>query len=180
MGVVSPYLDSVIEFSSSYNQVLDILFDDGTITEPVTLAEAKNFCKIDDITDDDALITELITAAREECEGITCIGFIERGVTAIMDNNNGGGYLPYGPIGTVTFIDGVAPTTDQIMGEQWKQLMVTGSRIKVEYTGGYTTLPYKLKLAMLQCIFYLYDERKRREDAFPPTYLETLKGYSRK
>ena len=39
-------------------------------SEPVTLAEAKNFLRVT-ITDDDLLISSLITAAREACEAFT-------------------------------------------------------------------------------------------------------------
>ena len=36
----------------SYNSVLDIEFNDDNIVEPVTLTEAKDFCKVDIDTDD--------------------------------------------------------------------------------------------------------------------------------
>ena len=39
-----------------YNSVLDIEFNDSEITEPVTLVEAKDFCKIDIGTDDNLVI----------------------------------------------------------------------------------------------------------------------------
>lgn len=39
-------------------------------SEPITLAEAKNFLRVD-TNDDDAIITALITAAREMCEQYT-------------------------------------------------------------------------------------------------------------
>ena len=54
----------------SYNSVLDIEFNDDNIVEPVTLTEAKDFCKVD-IDTDDSLISALITAARQDCEAHT-------------------------------------------------------------------------------------------------------------
>lgn len=39
--------------------------------EPIALADAKQYCRVDaDFTDDDAYITTLITVARQYCEGI--------------------------------------------------------------------------------------------------------------
>jgi hypothetical protein len=40
------------------------------VEEPITLAEAKNFARVD-ITDDDALITSLISSGRQRCERVT-------------------------------------------------------------------------------------------------------------
>ncbi len=171
-----------LNYGPSYNPVLDVIFNDdsGSETEPVTLAEAKNFCKID-VSEDDDLITELITAARQECEARSNIGFIQRSVTAIVNNGNGGIYLPYGPIGEVESVFNLETevTDPDVQGVKWKQLMTRGERLTVNYTGGYATLPFKLKTALLQCIFYLYDERKRRENPYPPIYLETLQPLSR-
>jgi uncharacterized phiE125 gp8 family phage protein len=43
------------------------------VIEPVTLAEAKTFLRIDeDITADDAMVTRLIRAARRQAEKVTC------------------------------------------------------------------------------------------------------------
>jgi len=70
----------------SYNSVLDIEFDDGEITEPVTLTEAKDFCKVDIGTDDD-LIIALITAARQQCEAYTAVGFVVHDIVAIVNNS---------------------------------------------------------------------------------------------
>ena len=162
----------------SYNQVIDVLFDDSDITEPVTLSEAKNFCKID-ITDDDTLITSLITAARKMCESFTGIGFVGREVTAVVNNGNGNIYLPYGPIGDVSLIDDVAPVTDEILGVKWKQLATVGERITVVYTGGYATLPEDLKTGLLNAIYFLYDNRAVAVDGIGEIAKKILKPHRR-
>ena len=149
----------------SYNQILDYWFneDSGEPTEPVTLEEAKNFCKID-VDDDDTLITSLITAARRMCEDYTNIGFINREVTAVINNGNGGSYLPYGPIGEILSItdnDGAELEAD-IQGVQWKQVVSPRlERMTVVYSGGYEVLPNDLKTALLNVIMWLYDNRSQ-------------------
>lgn len=167
----------------SYGQVIDIIFTEessGADTAIIPLAEVKNFCKID-IDEDDALLDELQLAAINICEGATNIGFRFRTIEAVINNGNGGAYLPYGPVDTVTSIDTKTPVTDQVLGVKWKQIdWPRTNRVTVVYTAGYETLPYELKTALLQCIFYLYDERKRSENAYPPIYKETLKRVSRK
>ena len=50
-----------------YNAVLNVSFTEADIVEPVTLNEAKGWCKIElDIAEENALITTLITTAREQ------------------------------------------------------------------------------------------------------------------
>jgi uncharacterized phiE125 gp8 family phage protein len=85
-------------------------YDNGTdpAAEPVTLAEAKLFARIDG-TDDDALVTSLITRARQTVENQTGRILVDRTFTATLD------YLPcagvyelaYRPIGSVTSIKGI-------------------------------------------------------------------------
>lgn len=157
----------------SYNQIYDIAIIEpsGDITEPVTLAEAKNFCKID-VDDDDTLITALITAARVMCEDYTNIGFIERELIVTLNNRNGGIYLPLGPIPsdltTVTDAD-ANDVTFTTGGVDWKQLLTpTYERLIVTYTAGYSVLPENLKTALLNTIFYLYDNRATGADNIGP------------
>jgi hypothetical protein len=169
----------------SYNQVLDLVDveDSGApaVTEPVTLPEVKNFCKVD-VSEDDTLIEMLITACRLECEQLTNIGFVNREVVLIQNNGNGGAYLPLGPNGAVSEVIDYETviTTAKFSGTAFKQILEPWSdRLTITYNTGYTTLPQNLKLALLECIFYRYDERKVRENAHPPIYLDLLKQVSR-
>ena len=167
----------------SYNQVLDLtdIEPSGGITEPVTLDEVKNFCKID-VSEDDELIEVLITACRIECESLTNIGFAEREVLLIQNNGNGGAYLPLGPNGTISSVKDIYDTDIDYTasGSTWKQILEPcHPQLYITYTTGYSVLPANLRLALLQCIFYRYDERKQRENAQPAIYLDLLKQVAR-
>ena len=168
-----------------YNSVLDVQFQDGAITEPVTLTEAKNFCKIDISTDDD-LINVLITAARQMCEAYTGVGFVEHSIVAVLNNCNGDIYIPYGPLvainsveneqGTVLILD----TNYTIGGNEFKRLKTPlQNNITIDYTTGYTTLPEALKTALLNQVYYLYDNRSVGVDDISPIAKIILNLYKR-
>lgn len=53
--------------------------------EPITLAEAKVFLRVD-VNDDDALITALVTAAREACERFTGRALVTQTWTQFRDD----------------------------------------------------------------------------------------------
>jgi hypothetical protein len=55
-----------------------------TGSESITLAEAKNFLRMENTTVDDALISDLITSAREQAELICNRSFIEQEITIQM------------------------------------------------------------------------------------------------
>ena len=84
----------------SYNSILDIDITTWPNTEPVSLSEAKDFCRID-IGTDDNIILALITAARQQCEAYTNIAFAEYEMTVVLNNENGETLLPYGPLITI-------------------------------------------------------------------------------
>lgn len=157
----------------SYNQVYDIteIEPSGGYTEPVTLSEVKNFCKID-VDEDDALIESLIIAGRIMCEDFCNIGFVERELIVTLNNANGGLYLPLGPVpGDVTSVtDADENVLDfETGGSTWIQLLTPKyERLIVTYTGGYSTLPDNLKTALLNTIFYLYDNRATGTDNIGP------------
>lgn len=168
----------------SYNQVLDLIDIEPSgpaPDEPVTLEEVKNFCKID-VSEDDTLITMMITSCRLECEQLSNIGFVNRDVELVQNNGNGGAYLPLGPNGDIASVKNIEGTdlTYKASGTAWKQILEPWhERLYIIYNTGYTTLPESLKLALLECIFYRYDERKVRENAHPPVYLDLLKQVTR-
>lgn len=166
--------------SLSYNQILSTTLE-VVETEPVTLLEAKNFCKIS-VSDDDVLIGELITAAREMCEDYTNISFVAREVIASFNNGNGGIFLPYGPVGddtALTDVDGEEIDGTVTSGD-WKQVRTPNyDYLTATYTGGYDTLPKKLKTALLNAIYYLYDNRAVGVDSIGPIAQMLLKPVRR-
>jgi hypothetical protein len=149
-----------------YNAILDVKFTLESTTEPCTLAEAKEWCKIElPITEDDALITELIKTSRLQCEGFVNISFVNRTVTALINNSQGDCALPYGPVDVITTVkDGsgtiITSTGYNILGSVFKFVnKPVLPCIEVVYTSGYSTLPVNFKTAVLQQVAYLYENR---------------------
>src|SRR6185437_6805054 len=81
----------------AYNAVLSAVFSAEDARKPVTLQEAKDWCRIS-VTDDDALITALIMAARIACEFYANLSLINRTVTSKIKNGLGDFTTPYGPL----------------------------------------------------------------------------------
>lgn len=166
----------------SYNQILSVTAA-VIITYPVTLAEVKNFAKID-VPDDDVLIEEtLIPAAVEMCEQLTNISFVAREITTAFNNCNGGTFLPYGPVAedvSLSDIDAIDITDPSQTKGQWKQVLTPKNDYMVAtYTGGYDVLPAKLKTALLNAIYYLYDHRAQGVDNVGPIAMMILNPLKR-
>lgn len=168
-----------------YNCVYDVQFNDESITEPVTLTEAKDFCKID-ISNDDNLIMSLITAARQMCEAYTGVGFVEHSIIANLNNVNGNIYLPYGPVIEVIQVtddDGNVLTVDTdytLRGNDFKRLQwPEWDNLEVEYLAGYSVLPEILKTGLLNAIYFLYDNRSQSTEDIGPIAKMILKPYKR-
>ncbi len=80
----------------------------GPAEEPVSLAEAKAFLKVDD-TAEDGLITTLIGAARLHVEGVTGKALLAQSWRIVLDDWPDGGVvkLPVAPLVSVTAISAV-------------------------------------------------------------------------
>src|SRR5690606_36094331 len=80
----------------------------GPAEEPVLLAQAKLFLKIDDNAED-ALITTLIGAARLHVEGVTGKALLAQSWRVVLDDwpDNGVVKLPVSPLISVTSIAAV-------------------------------------------------------------------------
>lgn len=63
-----------------------IILEFPALVLPVSLAEAKNFLRVDDIDDDDDLITSLIAASTVACETFTNRSFINKGFIQALDS----------------------------------------------------------------------------------------------
>jgi len=138
-----------------YNAVLSTpIFSAESTTEPVTLQEVKDWCRID-VTDDDTLITSLITAARIMCENYANLSFIKRTVTAKIKNGLGGFVAPYGPVISITS----AKDSDNADIADFDFDNAYDGRITVVYEAGYEALPQNLKTAVLNQISFLYENR---------------------
>lgn len=137
----------------AYNAVIETVFtDEGP--EPITLQEAKDWCKID-VGDDDALITELITGARQICELHSNTSFIERTVTATIYNGLGRINLPYGPVTSdVAYTD----EDDNVLSD-YVIKSPGDDRVVAVYSAGYAVLPNNLKTAILNQIAWMYQNR---------------------
>lgn len=148
---------------AAYNNVIDVEFleDSSPITEPVTYEEALIQCNIDDQAQDHALINAYITTARIQCEVYTGIGFIHRTIKAIIRNELGDIYLPYGPINTLSAATDKEgdPIDVELLGVKWKTVKTVLEYATLIYTAGYDTLPEVFKTAILQQVAYLYEHR---------------------
>lgn len=159
---LSAYYDN---YKVNFNAATVEPFDDSNVTEPVLLQEVKDYAKIDTGTTDDTIITYLIKTARQQCEDFTGISIVQRTVTAYLTNRCGGIFLPYGPVNSITSItdqDGnvLADTDYKIFGKSFPQLLYPKyDNLTVIYEAGYISLPQEIKTAILQQVFYLYENR---------------------
>lgn len=152
---------------SFYNYLIDYtLADYGTITEPVTLTEAKNYCRVTTNADDN-LITDMITQAREAVEKATGLSLTAK-MVYIWFNNPGGTFgIPFGPIDPTTFklynvVNGVeiAPANYTLVGDDYPTLTHPNyAQLKATYRAGMGTIPKDLKIAILDQINFDYENR---------------------
>jgi len=155
------------------------------VTEPVSVAEAKLYCKVQDSADD-TLWPILITSARRMLEKYTMTSFAEKTLHATWVEVPRTNYveLPYGPVISIDHIyridhegneeELVLNSDYYVMGDQdaiikitsyWSSGMVYVNSIRVEYKAGYGNaatedLPEELKLAILKQVATDYELRE--------------------
>jgi uncharacterized phiE125 gp8 family phage protein len=131
------------------------------VSEPVTLEEAKAWLKVE-VDDDDSLISALITAARISCEGYVNLSFVEREVTAILNNSLGNIRLPYGPVNNLTSVSDINESEmDYLLtGVSARRLLTPALPfVACTYTAGYLTLPQHFRAALKEQLVWLYQHR---------------------
>lgn len=153
---------------------LQIKIKTDIVTEPITTAEAKLYCKVTG-TAEDSLFTILIAAARKALEKYTSCSFGEKVIHATWINlpEDNELELPYGPIISVDkvfTIDSEGVEEEQVLNTDYSvygnqdaivkapvyySTRLGGRSVRVEYTAGYgdvltEPLPDELKLAILK------------------------------
>ena len=163
------------------------------VSEPITLAQAKNYLKVD-FNDDDDLITGLITSARLRLEKYAGVAMSARTlqVVAYVDEFI---ELPYAPLNNITKVEywdsgswvEMSLGEYYILGTTYKKIyMVANNRMEYRftYTCGYTTVPQPMITALYKLIADLYDYRESSvEDSKPNSNItsayELIKPYKR-
>ena len=166
----------------NYNAVisaLEISDDSGTITEPVTRDEVKDYLRLrgfQDLDDspatdignmafDDTFISESITAVRQMFEEMCGLSLVYHAWEVVLHNMCGRIELPYGPIKTIQSVKDStgAVVTFTTVGNFWKYLVTpTCKDLTVTYEAGfvlYNGLPKDIKLDLLRSIAFYYINR---------------------
>ncbi|MCY4779495.1 head-tail connector protein [Sphingobacterium sp. UT-1RO-CII-1] len=129
--------------------------------EPVSLEEAKVYCRIDaDYTGDDDLLNELITSARTHIEMWANISLIEKRIKVYSDTKDTL-WLPRSPvreIESVTDEEGNAIPYNSAVTFKIKLSHYGG--YFVTYKAGFEPLPKDLKIAVLKQVLTDYDNRE--------------------
>lgn len=150
-----------------YNYTLDhTLVNDGEIVEPVTVEEAKQYCRVTNTVEDD-LFADLITQSREAIEKATGLSLVPK-IAVVWFSNLAGMYqFQYGPVKEFTELldaegNEIAPANYKLIGGQYPMLQRPfWTNLKATYNCGFAEgeLPKELKIAMLDQINYGYENR---------------------
>lgn len=142
------------------------------ISEPVTLAEAKLYLRVDGSAED-ALVSDLIVAARMDAEQWMCRSLVTQSwKLSISGDQDTQVKLPMGPVQAVLQVVTRASngTTRTIAAEQYGlqgdmlrlHMLAAEETLEISYSAGYGhagLVPRPIKLGLLAHIAALYDNR---------------------
>ena len=151
-----------------YSYLNDYTLADVTpVTEVITVAEAKQYCRVTNNVED-GLFEDLIAQSREAVEKAANISIIPKTAIVWFNNEAGNFELPFGPIDYESIkvyddsqngIELTSPTL-KIIGDQFpKVVFPLYANLRAEYDTGYVNCPVELKIAMLDQINYGYENR---------------------
>lgn len=155
----------------------------GPGEEPVSLAEAKAWCRIDS-SDEDALVSALIAAARLHVESETRRALVTQSWRLTLSCPRGRLIvLPVAPVREVTAATADDGEIEVTLEADAVLLPADGYRqLTIEYTAGYgaaADVPGDLKQTVLGLVGYWYENRDLAAAAAPVGLDRLLAGYRR-
>lgn len=169
-----------------YNLILDsTTVEVSYVNGPVTVAEAKAFCRAENSTSaQDSLFALWIRAARTKIEAYTGLSLIPRNIVVELKNPQGNQELPFGPVtGTPVFVDAQGVTQAiTTQGLDFPYVPLPFDYSKVTYTAGYAEgeCPDELKIAILMQVCYYWENRgDQMGNAYAPGVIAICQKYKR-
>lgn len=182
---------------NNQNLIWDIEEVPGSPSLPVTVAECKDFMRLEGFVDsdesttslissfdyDDTLITNLIWAAVKKLEKFLGVSIVSRTYKVLLSNGAGDIELPYGPvtaINSATYSNDVEIDEDSytLRGFSFKTIEAPlCDKMTWNYDTGYDELPEEIELAIKQCVYYWYENRV--DGSIPELALNTCRPYKR-
>jgi uncharacterized phiE125 gp8 family phage protein len=154
------------------------------VSFPVTLAEAKAHCSVEDAADD-TMLNGLIAAATDYVEQYTGKAMVSQTWRLALDKFSDSILLPKNPVQSVTHIkyydfagafqtlSSNFYTVDTISDPAW--VVINSNRVwpdtldginavQIDFLAGYTTVPASIKHAILMLVAQWYDNRSAVAD----------------
>lgn len=148
----------------------------GPGEEPVSLADAKAWCRVD-VTDDDALLAALISAARLQVESATGRALVTQSWRLTLPHAPMLVVLPVAPVQSLTSApDGAALQGDAVL------LAAPMDDLTIDYVAGYgdaSAVPGDLKQAILMLVAYWYEHRDSASGTTPAGFDRLVAPYVR-
>ena len=155
----------------------------GPGEEPVTLAEAKAWCRID-AADEDALVVALIAAARLHVESVTGRALIEQQWRLTLDCPKGR-VVPLPVVPVMAVISATADENSIDVELQGDGVLLPGEgfrTLSIDYTAGYggaADVPQDLKQALLRLVACWFENRDTTAPEVPAGFDRLIAGYKR-
>ena len=148
-----------------YSYLNDYTLTDVTpVVEVITVAEAKQYCRVDNTVEND-LFEELITQSREAVEKASGLSITPKIATVWFTNLATMFNFPFGPIvqfSSLTDNNGnvLDPAAYKLIGGDYPSLKYPAyADMKAVYSTGMEVVPKELKIAILDQINYGYENR---------------------
>ena len=170
----------------AYNQIIDVTnIEVGYINGPITVEEAKAFCRVQNTNEQqDILFSLWIFAARTKIEQYCNLSLIPRNIVAVLSAPQGMMELPYGPVTSVpSFVDeqDVAQTIT-LLGLGYPSIKNPINYTKASYDAGFADgeCPELLKQAILMQVCYYWENRGDQEvKGYAPGVISICQKYKR-